>query len=81
MEGEQVRKYRVISKHNAVATYPAFGLRGRQERQDMKVDGFQVCKDDDGVEFVQFTEGQTKTQQGGLHIKHCDFQPRMLAVG
>ena len=29
----------------------------------------------------QFTEGQTKTRQGGLHTKHRDFQPRMFAVG
>ena len=47
----------------------------------MKVDDFQLCKDDNGVEFVQFTEGQTKTRQGGLHTKHRDFQPRMFAVG
>ena len=58
-----------------------FGLRGRQEHHDMKVDDFQLCKDDNGVEFVQFTEGQTKTRQGGLHTKHRDFQPRMFAVG
>ena len=58
-----------------------FGLRGRQEHHDMKADDFQLCKDDNGVEFVQFTEGQTKTRQGGLHTKHRDFQPRMFAVG
>ena len=58
-----------------------FGLRGRQEHHDMKVDVFQLCKDDNGVEFVQFTEGQTKTRQGGLHSQHRDFQPRIFAVG
>ena len=58
-----------------------FGLRGWQEHHDMKVDDFQLCKDDNGVEFVQVTEGQTKTRQGGLHTKHRDFQPRMFAVG
>ena len=58
-----------------------FGLRGRQEHHDMKVDDFQLCKDDNGVEFVQFTEGLAKTRQGGLHTKHRDFQPRMFAVG
>ena len=58
-----------------------FGLRGRQEHHDMKVYDFQLCKGNNGVEFVQFTEGQTKTRQGGLHTKHCDFQPRMFAVG
>ena len=58
-----------------------FGLCVRQEHHVMEVDDFQLCKDDNGVEFVQFTEGQTKTRQGGLHTKHCDFQPRMFAVG
>ena len=58
-----------------------FGLRGRQEHHDMKLDDFQLCKDDKGVEFVQFTKGQTKTRQGGLHTKLRDFQPRMFAVG
>ena len=58
-----------------------FGLRGRQEHHDMKVDDFQLCKENNGVEFVQFTEGLTKTRQGGLHTKHRDFQQRMFAVG
>ena len=58
-----------------------FGLRGRQEHHSMKLEDFQLCKDDNGVEFVQFTEGITKTRQGGLHQKHRDFQPRMFAVG
>jgi len=38
-----------------------FGLCGRQEHHDMKFDEFQLCKDESGMEFVQFTEGQTKT--------------------
>jgi len=58
-----------------------FGLRGRQEHYNMKVDDLQLCKDDNGVEFVQFTEGQTKTRQGGLHTKLRDFQLRMFAFG
>ena len=40
-----------------------FGLRGWQEHHNMKVDDFQLCKDDNGVDFVQFTEGHTKTRQ------------------
>ena len=47
----------------------------------MRVDDFQLCNDNSGVEFLQFTEGQTKTRQGVLHTKHRDFQPRMFAVG
>ena len=33
------------------------------------------------MEFVQFTEGPTKTRQGGLQSKNRDFQPRMFSVG
>ena len=58
-----------------------FGLRGRQEHHAMKMKDFQLCKNDEGVEFVQFTEGPTKTRQGGLQSKNIDFQPRMLSVG
>ena len=47
----------------------------------MKVDDFQLCKHYNGVELVQFTEGQTKTRQGRLHTKHREFQPRTFAVG
>ena len=32
------------------------------------------------MEFVQFTEGPTKTRQGGLQSKNRDFQPRMFSV-
>ena len=58
-----------------------FGLRGRQEHHGMKMENFQLYKNDEGVEFVQFTEGPTKTRQGGLQSKNRDFQPRMFAVG
>ena len=51
-----------------------FGLRGRQEHHGMKMEDFQLCKNDEGVEFVQFTEGPTKTRQGGLQSKNRDFQ-------
>ncbi|CAH3015750.1 unnamed protein product [Porites evermanni] len=58
-----------------------FGLRGRQEHHAMKMEDFQLCKNDEGIEFVQFTEGPTKTRQGGLQSKNRDFQPRMFSVG
>ena len=58
-----------------------FGLRGRQEHHAMKMEDFQLCKNDEGMEFVQFTEGPTKTRQGGLQSKNRDFQPRMFSVG
>ena len=47
-----------------------FGLRGRQEHHAMKMEDFQLCKNDEGMEFVQFTEGPTKTRQGGLQSKN-----------
>ena len=58
-----------------------FGLRGRQEHHAKKMEDFQLCKNDEGMEFVQFTEGPTKTRQGGLQSKNRDFQPRMFSVG
>ena len=47
-----------------------FGLRGRQEHHAMKMEDFQLCKNDEGMEFVQFTEGPTKTRKGGLQSKN-----------
>ena len=58
-----------------------FGLCDRQEHHAMKMEDFQLCKNDEGMEFVQFTEGLTKTRQGGLQSKNRDFQPRMFSVG
>ena len=58
-----------------------FGHCGRQEHHAMKMEDFQLCKNDKGMEFVQFTEGPTKTRQGGLQGKERDFQPRMFSVG
>ena len=58
-----------------------FGLRGRQEHHDMMVEDFSIEKDDDGVEFIIFSEGPTKTRQGGLRVKHRLATPKMLATG
>ena len=33
-----------------------FGLRARQEHHDMMVEDFSIEKDDDGVEFITFSE-------------------------
>ena len=46
-----------------------FGLRGQQEHHDMMVEGFSFEKVDDGVEFITFSEGPSKTRQGGLRVK------------
>ena len=58
-----------------------FGLRDRQEHHAMKMEDFSPCKNDEGMEFMQFTEGPTKTRQGGLQSKKRDFQKRMFSVG
>ena len=41
------------------------GLRGRQEHHAMKMEDFQLCKND-----VQFTQGPHKTKQAGLESKN-----------
>ena len=58
-----------------------FGLRGRQEHHDMMVEDFSIEKDDDGVEFITFSEGPTKTRQGGLRVKPRLATPKMFATG
>ena len=58
-----------------------FGLRGRQEHHDMKVEDLSFQKDDGGVEFVTFSEGLTKTRGGGLRVKPRLATPKMFATG
>ena len=58
-----------------------FGLRGRQEHDDMMVDYFSIEKDDDAVEFITFSEGPTKTRQGGFRVKPRLATPKMFAIG
>ena len=58
-----------------------FGLRGRQEHHQMKVEDFSLQRDDDGNEFVTFAEGPTKTRQGGLYVKTRLVTPKMFATG
>ena len=36
---------------------------------------------DDGLEFVEFSEGPTKTRPGGLSAKPSQFQPKMFQTG
>ena len=58
-----------------------FGLRGRQEHHGMRMDDLHIARGEDGLEFVEFAEGPTKTRPGGLNFKHRQFQPRMFATG
>ena len=58
-----------------------FVLRGRQEHHDMMVEYFSIEKDDNAVEFITFSEGPTKTRQGGLRVKPRLATPRMFDTG
>ena len=50
-----------------------FGLRGRQEHRGMRLEDFRIMKCDDGLEFVEFAEGPTKTRPEGLSGKPRQF--------
>jgi len=39
-----------------------FGLRGRQEHHGTRLENFGIMGGDDGLEFVKFAEGPTKTR-------------------
>ena len=58
-----------------------FGLHGRQEHHGMRLEDFRIMKGDDGLEFVEFAEGPTKTRPGGLNAKPRQFQPKMFQTG
>ena len=58
-----------------------FGLRGRPEHHGMRLEDFRFMKGDDGLEFVEFAEGPTKTRPGGLNAKPRQFQPKMFQTG
>ena len=58
-----------------------FGLRGREEHHNMKVEDFHLQRDDNGIEYLTFDEGPTKTRQGGLKVKPRLVTPKMFATG
>ena len=47
----------------------------------MRLEDFRIMKGDDGLEFVEFAEGPTKTKPGGLNAKPRQFQPKMFQTG
>ena len=47
----------------------------------MRLEDFRIMKGDDGLEFVEFAEGPTKTRPGGLNAKSRQFQPKMFQTG
>ena len=58
-----------------------FGLRGRQENHGKRLEDFRLMNGDDGLEFVEFAEGPTKTRPGGLSANSRQFQPKMFQTG
>ena len=57
------------------------GLRGCQEHYKMNVEDFTLNKDDNSNEFITFTEGPTKTRQGGLRLQPRSVLPKVFATG
>ena len=59
-----------------------FGTRGRQEHHDIKIEELKVVKSPNGeTDYVQWTEGLTKTRKGGLSKPARRIEQRMFAVG
>ena len=57
-----------------------FGLRGCQEHRDMKWGDIQLKTSADGVEFLQYTERQTKTRTGAESKDIRAVKPKMFSV-
>ena len=59
-----------------------FGTRGRQEHHDIRIEELKVVKSPNGeTDYVQWTEGLTKTRKGGLSKPARRIEQRMFAVG
>ena len=57
------------------------GLRGRKQRHDMRMEDFCFAKDNNGIEFITFSEGVTKTSGQGLNAKPRLHKPKMFSTG
>ena len=58
-----------------------FGLRQKAGTSRNETGGFQNHDGDDGLEFVEFAGGPTKTRPGGLNAKPRQFQLKMFQTG
>lgn len=47
----------------------------------MRLNDFRILKGGDGLEFVEYAEGTTKTRHAGLNAKSRSFRPRMFQTG
>ena len=57
-----------------------FGLRGRQEHHGMRLEDFRIMNSDNGLEFVEFAEGPTKSRFE-CKVKKVQFQPKVFQTG
>ena len=78
--GKRPNKARQLSEEEE-EILQQFSLRGRQEHHRMRLEDFGIMKGDDGLEFVEFAEGPTKTRPGGLNAKPRQIQPKMFQTG
>ena len=59
-----------------------FGLRGRQENYDLRVEHFKFAKDENGHTYVMFANSNpTKTRKSSIKLKQRMVIPRMVATG
>ena len=57
------------------------GSRGRQRHRDMKMEDFCFVKDNNGIEFVAFSEGVTRTSAQRLNTRPRLQKPKMFSTG
>ena len=53
-----------------------FGLRGREEHHDLKVNDFVLGYDCEGTQYIEYTSRSRKNFNGGLKQKH--FEPKII---
>ena len=59
-----------------------FGLRGRQENYDLRVEHFKFVKDENGRKYVTFADSNpTKTRKSSIKFQRRMVIPRMVATG
>ena len=57
------------------------GGRGQEGHYELDIDEFSMVSDDNGRQYIKYTEGPRKTRQGGLKFKPRPVFPRMYATG
>ena len=53
-----------------------FGLRGREEHHDLKVNDFVLQHDSEGKHYIEYTSRRRKNSNGGL--KQKNFEPKII---